>query len=197
MYVKQNVDGFKHIFRHREIALISLYSLSISYVFLTGLWWLYQKSANEVNLAPQFVGILIGALYAMRSFGTVLIQKIQHKGQDQKLIWLAVLQGLFSLIVAIPGQLVGIFGLAGRYLTDGIRQPLLSAAQNKHIESKYRATALSAVSLLTSLVLALTNPLIGKGIDLYGARVMVGILSIVSFGVGLPLAIIMRTKESK
>ncbi len=196
-YLKQNVDGFKHIFRHRQVALISFYSVSVTYVFLTGLWWLYQKAGNEIGFAPQYVGILIGGLYAMRSIGSAVYSKLKQTHVDQRLAWLATFQGLFSFLIAIPSSLIGIVGLAGRYLTDGIRQPLVTTAQNKHMESKYRATALSAVSLLTSIALAVTNPFIGWGIDHYGARTVIGVLSVVSFAVALPLAQIIKQNNQK
>lgn len=197
-YLKQNTEGFKHIFRQKEVTLMSFYSIAISFVFLTGLWWLYQKAADEVGLAPQYVGFLIGALYGFRSLGSFLIDKFRQTQKDRRLLWLAVMQASTSILVAVPSNAIGILGLAGRYVSDGFRQPLVTAAQNKHIDSKYRATALSAVALVTSLLLAVTNPIMGWGIDTFGARTVIGASSLISILLAAPLAIaIMRLEKSK
>ncbi len=199
-YVKQNIKGFKHIFRNKKIGLTSAYSVLLSFVFLTGLWWLYQKSANEMNLNPKYVGILISTLYIFRAVGTNFYPIIKNFLTKYKIYFasfLAILQAIASFLLIVPNVFIALTGLALRYLSDGFRQPYLNNLQNKQIKSKYRATSLSAIALITSLLLTGFNPLIGKGIDLYGARLIIAITGFIPLLISFPLTLFLKKSEEK
>lgn len=197
-YFKQIYEGFRHIFREKSVALVSLYSLVISFVFYSGLWWLYQKAGNEFGLPVIFVGLLISLMYSARALGTWIYRKYLFKYSEENFgIFLAFFQAIGSFIVAIPQAVLGIFGLGMRYGSDGFQRPFLSKLQNDRIESKYRATALSAVTLLTTVALAVTSPLAGKVIDLYGARLAIAGSGILSLILGIPLALMIKLTNNK
>ncbi len=199
-YIKQNIDGFKHIFRNKKIGLTSAYSVLLSFVFLTGLWWLYQKSANEMNLNPKYVGALISFLYIFRAIGTSLYATVKDFLEKYKIYFasfLAILQAIASFLLIVPNIFIAITGLVLRYLSDGFRQPYLTNLQNKQIKSKYRATSLSAIALITSILLTGFNPLIGKGIDLYGARLIIAITGFIPLFISFPLTLILKKNGGK
>lgn len=148
-----------------------------------------------MDLPVKYVGILISVMYICRAIGTRLLPKILKKVEELDFaILLASIQGIASFIVALPFIPLGILGLGTRYLTDGFRQPYLNKLQNEQIESKYRATSLSAVALLTSIALAIFTPLMGIGVDVVGARGVIAVTGFVSLLVAVPLGIALKKK---
>jgi MFS family permease len=195
-YLDTLKNGVRHIFRHRQIAIVSLYSLVISFVFFSAMWLLYQKSANEFGYSSIAVGYLIAVLYLFRAGGTFVYAKMLSHVSDRTMgIGLALLQALGSFFVAVIHVPIALFGLGTRYFTDGLRQPFLTKIQNEHIESKYRSTSLSAISFLTSFALALASPLLGFGIDRIGARATLALTGILSLTMGTYLGSLITEKK--
>jgi hypothetical protein len=190
--------GAIHIFRHREIAVVSLYSLVISFVFFSAMWLLYHKSANEFGFSSVMVGYLIAILYFFRAGGTFVYAKMFSHVSDRTIgIGLALAQALSSFFVTIMYVPLALFGLGARYFSDGIRQPFLTKIQNEHIESEYRSTSLSAISFLSSLALAVFSPLLGIGTDRIGARATLALTGVLSLVFGTFLGSKIREKKSE
>jgi MFS family permease len=188
-YLSQNKQGFLHIFRSREIAIVSIYAICMTFVFSSGVWYLYQKAANEFQFPTAGVGIVIAIMYLIRALGTRFFANILNKiGERKMLPVLPLIQGIGSFLIVIPNIGIGLMGLGLRYYNDGLRQPFLTKLQNEHIESKYRATALSASALVVSLLLTITSVPFGFLIDIYGARSVIAITGFLSILIALPLS---------
>jgi len=189
-YLKQNILGFKHIFRHKIIFLISFYSIISITLYVLGASLLYQKSLHEIISIPKYVGIVSAFLYLSRAISSWIYGKIYHKvNKENFAILLILIQSISSFMLFIPSTLFIILGLIIRFISDGLRQPYITKIQNQYIQSKYRATAISAIALLISLIAVTLSPLVGYGIDIYNARIMIGITGFLSLFIGLPLAI--------
>lgn len=197
-YVDINTSGFKHIFRNRRIKYVSFYSIAISFVFMLGVWVLYQKAGNELGLPPQYVGILVSGLYLIRAFSTLMFPKLFQKlGEGNFGIVLPIIQGLSSFLLIFPNFVASVVGLSGRYLADGLRQPFLGQLQNDQIDSKLRATSLSAIALIVSLLMVIAIPIAGIGVDHFGAKKIIVITGLVSILIALPLSITLRKIEKE
>ncbi|MEK7591943.1 MAG: MFS transporter, partial [Patescibacteria group bacterium] len=117
-YISTLRKGVSHIFRHRQIAIVSLYSLVISFVFFSAMWLLYQKSANEFGFSPVLVGYLIAVLYLFRAGGTFVYAKMLNYILDRTMgIGLALSQALGSFLLALAQVPLALFGLGTRYFT--------------------------------------------------------------------------------
>ena len=86
------------------------------------------------------------------------------------------------------GIIRGSFVLGWKFITDGITWPVTSILQNKYIESKYRATALSSISLLTSAVLAAGGTFIGIFIEKMGVRMTVFFFGLIFAFISIPIS---------
>ena len=155
-YISTLRKGVSHIFRHRQIAIVSLYSLVISFVFLALCGFCIRSLQMNLVSRRFWLGILSQySIYSERG-GTFVYAKMLNYILDRTMgIGLALSQALGSFLLALAQVPLALFGLGTRYFTDGLRQPFLTKIQNEHIESKYRSTSLSAISFLSSLALAI------------------------------------------
>ncbi|MFA6518166.1 MAG: MFS transporter [Candidatus Shapirobacteria bacterium] len=188
-YLKQNYDGFMHIFSNEKIKAVSLFSIAVSVVTYTGLWYLYEPRLTAGGFDPKILAILISGTYAIRAVGT--------RFNPTPLV-MAISQTVGTALSFAGGKFGAVSSVYLRKFVDGCRQPSLIAWQNDQIESKYRATSLSAISLLTNLIVGGVGPLLGVGIDRFGAETTLGIWTIFGVVVVIPLGwrlgVIMKNK---
>ncbi|MFA6602613.1 MAG: MFS transporter [Candidatus Shapirobacteria bacterium] len=189
-YFKQNYEGFNHIFSNPKIKAISLFSIAVGVVSYTGVWYLYEPRLAQGGFDPRVLAILVSGTYLARAVGTRLIPAIDGKLKlGTAPLFLAVFQTIGSALSLLAGRAGAISSVYLRKLTDGYRQPSLIAWQNDQIESKYRATSLSALSLLTNLIVAGLGPIIGFSIDRWGAGRTMGSLAIFGVVTVIPLGV--------
>ncbi len=74
-------------------------------------------------------------------------------------------------------------------MSDGMRSPILTRLQNVELESRYRATSLSAISLLGNILIAAIGPVIGYLMEQGSVSTTFGYSSIVGLILVLPSAI--------
>jgi len=199
-YVRQNIEGFKHVFENSKIRALSYFSIAVNLVAYSGVWYLYEPRLAAGNFDPRIFATLVSGSYLMRAWGTKLIPIADRKiNKSQTPLFLAIFQTAGSALSFISGKFGAIACVYSRKLADGYRQPTLLALQNEQIDSKYRATALSALSLTTNLFLAILGVWIGMGIDKFGAGLTVGIYAIFGVAIVIPLgwrlSKIMRTTD--
>ena len=188
-YVRQNIEGTKHIFENKTIRAITLFSLVISFITYTGLWYLYEPRITEAGFDPKLLGILVAGTYLARAVGIKLIPALDKVLKPHQIpAFLIILQIAGSVISFIPGKLAAVTCVYSRKFSDGFRRPILNTLQNDNIISKYRATSLSAISLFTNILVATAGPVIGIMIDKYHASIALGSFAFIGFFVGLPLA---------
>lgn len=195
-YVRQNVDGVMHIFQNQQIRLVSFFSIAVTLVTYAGVWYLYEPRLAQGGFDPRIMAWLVAGTYFVRGVGTRLVRWIDRTvGEKNTPLFLTVSQTLFSVISFLSGKITAITTVYGRKLVDGYRQPIVLELQNKEIESRYRATSLSALNLLTNLVLAGLGIFIGKGIDYFGASTTLGLFSLWGLLIVLPLSLRLRKQN--
>lgn len=194
-YIKQHVEGVKHIFENDMIRKVSFFSFAISFITYAALWYLYEPRLTAGGFPAYMMGILVAGTYLIRAFGTKLIFIIDAKIKKFQIpLVLTLLQTIGSFLSFIPGPTGAILSVYERKFVDGIRLPIVAQLQNEQIASKYRATALSAISLFTNLLLGLAGPLIGFGMFTYGPAITLGLFGFVGLFACFPLAFSLSNK---
>lgn len=192
-YLKQNFDGAKHIFRHPTIKAISLYSFVISFITYSGLWYLYEPRLAEAAFSPQALSLLVAGTYMIRALGTKLIPVLDRYVSPKNIpAALILIQAAGSFLSFLPGRTFAIATVYSRKFLDGFRLPILNNLQNRYIDSRYRATSLSAINLGTNLLLAAAGPAIGYGMQHYGVGNTLGFFAFIGLFVGLPTALSLK-----
>ena len=188
-YIKQNWDGFIHIFRNRKILSVSIFSILIDFVAYTGLWYLYEPRLVEAGFDSSWLGLLVCGTYLIRALGTKLIPQVLKMGDEKIPIFLTIFQAIGSGLSFLENRFGAISSVYLRKMSDGVRKPILGRLENVEIESRYRATSLSAISLLSSATIAAAGPLIGYSMERSGAGPTLGYFSIIGMVLVLPAAI--------
>lgn len=189
-YLDQNIEGVKHIFENSKIRAITFYSLALSFITYCGLWYLYEPRLAEGRFNSSHLALLVAGTYLIRAVGIKLIPILDKKLHDKHVPqFLIILQIVGSSLSFFPGQFGAISSVYARKFLDGFRQPILATLQNENIISKYRATSLSAISLITNILVALAGFVIGYSIDHFKASNTLGFFAIIGIFIGLPLAL--------
>jgi len=188
-YVKQNVEGTKHIFESKKIRAVTFFSLIVTFITYTGLWYLYEPRLAEGGFDARFMGLLVAGTYLIRAIGIKLIPVLDKTFKSNKIPYFLVgFQVIGSFSSFIQGRVGAIASVYSRKFLDGFRRPILYTLQNENIISKYRATSLSAVALLENVFIASAGPIIGIMIDKYSASFTLGLFGFIGLLIGLPLA---------
>lgn len=160
-YLRQNWEGFIHIFRHARVRAVSLFSILINFVAYAGLWYLYEPRLAEADFPASWLGLLVAGTYLIRGLGTKLIPLVMKLGDHRIPTFLALFQVFGSALSFIETKFGAISSVYLRKMSDGMRSPILARLQNVELESRYRATSLSAISLLGNVLISAAGPLIG------------------------------------
>lgn len=167
-YLKQNVKGTKELFKTKEIALRSLALLSVMVVVLI----MYEGLNDILSVGFGFtevqLGIFASVLGLVGAGTSVIAGKLSEKGHGKLLYFGAIGVYLVSLLVSpFVGLVLGGMTILIRNIAGPIIENESSAFLNERIESKYRATALSAFSMLKSLPYAVTIYFISAATDVF------------------------------
>lgn len=197
-YLKQTKDGLLQLTKHKWI-----YQLSLFYIFVGGISWTFQRLLNfmvlsEVGITAIGIGLIMGGF---RLFNVLVLRKIvtlkflEKSGFD--LVILPLLM-VFSYIPAYwSGKYLTILLVGGAMIASTGRFMILNPYLNEVIDSKYRATTLSALNMLVSLVLIISILISGPLVDLYSARWVMTIFGIVSAAILFPLTILVFKRRKK
>lgn len=189
-YIRQNIEGTIHIFRNSMIGAISLFSILINVVAYIGLWYLYEPRLAEGGFSATEMGLLVAGTYLIRAVGIKLIPVATMRLREDYIpIFLTVIQMIGSGLSYIEGRVGAISSVYIRKFSDGFRIPILNRLQNDNLESQYRATALSAVALISNLFISLAGLVVGGLIDQSGVGVTMGSFFWVGLFAVLPFAL--------
>ncbi|OGG02576.1 hypothetical protein A2Z33_02185 [Candidatus Gottesmanbacteria bacterium RBG_16_52_11] len=78
-YVRQNIDGARHIFANSKIRAVSVFSILINFTAYAGLWYLYEPRIAQAGFTGQLLGILVAGTYLIRAVGTKLIPAVLRR----------------------------------------------------------------------------------------------------------------------
>jgi MFS family permease len=196
-YWKQNWDGFRHIFSSPIIRAVSLFSVLINFVAYVGLWYLYEPRLAEGGFPAAWIGALVAGTYLIRAFGTKLIPLAMRLGDKYIPVFLALFQAMGSGLSFLTGRVGAISSVYTRKMADGFRQPILARLENDAIDTRYRATSLSAISMLGNILIASAGPFIGYFNEHYSVRATLGAFFFVGLTLVLPASILLSRQIRK
>ncbi len=161
-YLQRTKDGIKSLFIPQLQSILPFTLAILSVVFLWE-WGMIR------TVSASFFGLPIIAqstLYALLPLGAVVIVHFlplfrRHVSDIFGLQIAALFIGLAYGSFAWVQGWWGIFPLAIIGVIGGLVFPWSSVLVNQHLPSKYRATALSTLALLTKIPYILVSPLIG------------------------------------
>ena len=192
-YLKQNIEGTKHIFRYSKITWISLFTIATEVVSYAALWYLYEPRITEAFADASLIAWLIGGTYLIRVIGIKLIPVVDRCLKQSSIpVFIVFIQGIGGFLSFFQNGFGAVGSVYLKKMSDGYRRPVVLAMQNEEIEAKYRATALSASNLIANLIMAPLGLVLGVAIDHLGVANTLGYFSVLGMLVSLPLAVRLR-----
>jgi MFS family permease len=170
-YLQTLASGVLEAWRSPPLRYIFLYA-GVLMAAVFGPLFLYQQpwlAAHGVGTgsqglwqAPARAAAIIGALGAGRLLARFGFRRI--------FVALPVLLVASSLTLAGVDHVGAVGAFIGLGVVNGVQMPFVASYVNERIESRRRATALSAQSVVGSISLAVLNPLGGAIADAWGLR---------------------------
>ncbi|MDP1722457.1 MAG: MFS transporter [Candidatus Gottesmanbacteria bacterium] len=185
-------DGVKEAFHSKAAALISIF-----YIAVAGITWPNQLYFNsfmmvELGFTPFMMGFIIGFFRFFNVFVLRAILNNKHIFTRNRSI---LIFPLMMTICFLPGIFFrGWFALPfvmGALMMGTARWILLTPYTNAMFSSRYRATAISALSMIIGLIYIGLTGMSGPIIAAYGVRMIYTILGILTLVTVLPLSVIL------
>lgn len=191
-YLRQMKLGTLHAFRNREVALVSLFYIVVAGITWTNNLYFYDFMLLELGFSPEQRS-LIGAF--LRIFNVLMLRSLlnnEHIFTRIRSIWffpLAMVIAYFGTPffstnpwLAIPFVALGVMAGTGRWI-------VLTRYTNECFESKYRATSISALSMIIGVIYVVITTASGPIIEhLGGVRTMYTLLGLATLVTVLPLS---------
>jgi len=162
----QNTAGFKELFSSVKMVELVIPLIVVGAGYLLAAEMLGISQAKEYGLDSRGVGWLFGVGYIISALASQVYPKLRKWFGSKNLLFITSGILLLSFLAAkYVGIAVGCFLIISRIGSSTTFRNLRSSLINVRISSKYRATTLSTLSLLSQLPVAVTAILAGEIID--------------------------------
>ncbi|MFZ2152599.1 MAG: MFS transporter [Microgenomates group bacterium] len=182
-YLRQNTEGFKHLFNQNILRFV-VFLIIISSFYALSDEMLDSMLGFEFGLSSQMLGILFSVIALVGALFSYISGKFSQ-GRDlfYLILILSGVSALTYLLSPLAGVVLGSILLISRSAIMAVYGNYQSSLLNKHIDSKYRATALSSFNLIKTLPYAISAPFLGIYMQQITARNF-------AFFVGILIAIV-------
>ncbi len=194
-YIKQTKDGFKQLFKTEYIRDFSIYYMLVGGITWYFMYFLGQAFTTEIGFTEIERSWLFTGVYILGEL--IMFSLIKKKKLTRKIVY--IMFPVAMIIGFLPGYWVSKFWAVVivffAQIIGSARFTILDQYSNQEFESKYRATAISALNMAVSLVFVVVTTVAGKFIEEYGTRTIMTALGVLTIIVVLPLAKILVTNH--
>jgi len=191
-YLQTLIGGMRYFREHRILRILAFDKISIGTLAFLVIWT-YQPYLKEVDIPLVYFGFVHAGLTGIQILFMNNFARLEMAFGSKKryLAWSALIAGgAFVLLGTLPhpaATVLLLLVIAGFGLP---RQVLLDNYMNKHIESSVRATVISTVSMIGTLIMGLLYLVVGLLVEwsLRGSLIVIGVAVIVC-------ALAARTRE--
>ncbi len=162
-YLKIIKSGVSELIKNRILRKLALNQvITESLVFF--LIWTYQLYLEALNFNMEYFGFVVAAMTLIQIIFTNLIPKLEKRYSNKKIFLqiYTIIPGIayisMALINLIPIGIALILIIIGMGFS---RRFIFTEGINKQIETENRATVLSSISMIASLIRAVLYPIIG------------------------------------
>ncbi len=197
-YIRQTKLGIKELTKNEYIKDFSIYYVIIASISFYFIYFLSQSFATEIGFTvTQRSWIYAGVFFIVAVVNYLLVHS--------RLLLRNRVYLMFPIIMTlglVPGfwvnKLGALFCIFLSNFAGSARFSILDQYTNKEFESKYRATAISALNMIVSIVFSIISISGGKIISLYGSRgpgLMMTLLGLLTLITATPITKILLTKH--
>lgn len=159
-------ESFKEIFRNKKIILFIVSLSLVTEVNQTVTVFLNQAQYSRSGIDIKYFGILL-ALIQIMGLGAAKSYKITEKFGRKKIV--TALYSIMALscvsLIFTANAFISILCIMMVSVAIALMNPIAMEIENKSIEGNDRATMLSLYAIVSDVVSALINPVLGKAAD--------------------------------
>lgn len=181
-YLKQNIDGVKHLFRSIKIRRIVIPALIVGSILL-----IFGEGLDDIMLLeygfrekPFELGIIVSVGAFLASLVSYLsgryLKKITIFNQY---IFELILFTIILLLSPVLSMYFGAISIIIRTILKPLLDTHISVRINNSIKSEYRATSLSAFSMLQGLPYAMSILLISISTDMFSSKLIASVFGLI------------------
>lgn len=165
-YFQQLLSGIKELTQTGLKRYIGFFFILVGVYYLYSWGFIRPAIATSFGFFAQEQGVILPALTIVGAIVVRAIPYLKKKLSDLGgLLIFSVMMAVGFLIAAFPIGYWGIFSMIIIAISGKLASPWISIIINKRIESKYRATTLSTVALMTKVPYVLIAVLAGRMVE--------------------------------
>lgn len=198
VYLTHMREGFREIYKTPSMQLFTLY-----YTLIGGITWSCLNYYNltfmtNIGFSTKVLPIFFAVAYIASAFSIYYLAKSRHV-LSRKRVYLGfpILMALSLLPGLIATNFIAPIMLIITQITGGGRFTFLDKYANQEFSSHYRATALSALSMMVSFCYILLLSVGGIFQDRYGTRVIYSAMGALCILVVLPIAMRLTSSQKE
>lgn len=198
-YFSQMKQGTLEAFKSKSTALMSLFYIVVAGITWTNNLYFFDFILVELGFADAMRGYMMGGIRLLNVFVLTAILKNDHIFTRTRSIYFFP---VMMLVCFLPGVLFhgwwAVPFIAGAVMAGTGRWIILTRYTNEQFDSKYRATAISALSMIVGIIYVAITSLSGPIIAAYGVRMVYTILGFLTLVTVLPLSVVLvRNRNSQ
>lgn len=188
-YLQQIKEGVMQLFQTPHTKQLTYYYILIGGITWYFMYFLNQVYATDIGFTSIERGWIFSAIYFVASIILYLIIHLFKLKREYIYLGFPIIMVIGFVPAYFMPKLGTIILLFFIQFAGMGRFTLLDQYTNQEFESRYRATAISALNMGISIFYIVVSSLGGKIIALIGSPAMMSILGIITLIVGFPLAI--------
>jgi hypothetical protein len=191
-YLAQMRLGVREAFKSKEATRMSLYYIAVAGITWTNNLYFFDYIMVELGFADALRGAIMGGIRLLNVTVLISFLKNEHIFTRVRSIYFFP---VMMILCFFPGVLFrgwwAIPLVAGAVMAGTGRWIILTRYTNEFFDSKYRATAISALSMIVGIIYVGITSLSGPIIAAYGVRTVYTILGVLSLVTVLPLSVVL------
>lgn len=192
------IEDLKQFFKINRRFKFLIVGMSTFYAITSVFILFSQEIFHSAGLLVLHIGLIYASVSIIQAVLSVYAHKFEQRFSAQKtLVTSFIVIGLFYTLITsnhIAMVLIAFVAISSIYeLVD----PLSSKVINEEIPQKIRATMLSLISLLTSLIMFIAFPLIGVLSDYIDSYIIVTIMGVISMFISLTMILLFYKSPSQ
>ena len=189
-YLSATKEGFLHLFTIQIIRPLIVFGCTMGVLTWMCIEYINEAAMIHYGLQPDLRGLLIAGtkLLALVILNVVVIKNV--KTDEQKLLYLTLMTVTVFTLYSIGIKSIFLVAFLGFNLVSAIGTSFIRPMLHDHIESRWRATAISAYSFTANLVQASAAVAVGYTLQKYGVVFVQRSLLVLFIVIGIPALMI-------
>lgn len=134
---------------------------------------LFQPYAQSIGIPHAWIGAGLVVLRVVSLTGAHWAHAVRQRIGEKYLLWLTPAAIVAAIVgMAVTPTYLSLALIAVVLFLNAIHRPVVSATLNRHVTSEIRATVLSTANLLSVLLVAVVQPVMGAVADRWGIPAM-------------------------